>query len=93
MDWKQLITICQHRQMRENTLKLRGALGGLFDCDDQPLPCHFGHFVFVLSLFHLPLFVISLGDHEEPGSTGLEIVLFFAKMSNAFLWWACAICP
>jgi len=71
-------------QMRVSILKLRGALGGLFDYDDQPLPYYFGYFVFVLSLFYLPLFAISLGEDEQPGSTVLEVVLFLAKMSNTF---------
>lgn len=73
-------------EMREKILKLRGALGGLYDFDDQPLPYYFGYFVFLLSLFYLPLFAITIGDDENVAESGivLEIITFFSKATNAF---------
>lgn len=72
------------KQMREQILQLRGAMGSLFDYDDQPLPYFFFYFVYILSLLYLPQAAISIGSEVKEETVGFEILAFLIKMTNIF---------
>lgn len=55
-------------QYRDLILRLRGALGALYDYDDQPVSFFYVHFVCLLSVMYLPLFAVTAGLEAGTGS-------------------------
>ena len=61
------------REFRDHILRLRAALGTIYDAADLPLPFFYVHFITLLTALYLPLFAVSAA--YKVGS-GIEVFWF-----------------